>query len=38
MCVGKCYFLNCLLLFLPPDFYLKEGILNSMLIVECSSQ
>lgn len=37
-CVGKCCFLKCLLLFLPPDFYLKEGILNSMLIVECSSQ
>ena len=36
--VGKCCFLKYLLLFLPPDFYLKEGILNSMLIVECSSQ
>lgn len=37
-CVGKCCFLKYLLLFLPPDFYLKEGILNSMLIVECLSQ
>lgn len=34
----KVLFSKYLLLFLPPDFYLKEGILNSMLIVECSSQ